>query len=152
VETKPAFRAAFARRRCLIPADGWYEWSTKPDGPGKQAWYLNRADGELCVFAGLWEVWGNTATCSVVTTAALAPLDGVHSRMPLQLPRERWAAWLGEAPADPVELLAPPPESLLTGIELRPVGPAVGNVRNNFPELREAEREADQAQIPLQLF
>ncbi|TQS42289.1 SOS response-associated peptidase [Cryptosporangium phraense] len=142
IAEKPAFRSAFARRRCLVPADGWYEWSPKPDGPGKQAWYLTRADGGLCVFAGLWEVWGSgeerVVTCSIVTTAALAPLDGVHSRMPLQLPRERWSAWLGETPADADVLLAPPPGDLLAGMELRPVGPAVGNVRNTGPSLRKA--------------
>ncbi|MFI5956584.1 SOS response-associated peptidase [Cryptosporangium sp. NPDC051539] len=143
VTEKPAFRSAFARRRCLVPADGWYEWSPKPDGPGKQAWYLNRADGELCVFAGLWEVWGSgeqrVATCSIVTTAASAPLDGVHDRMPLMLAPERWAQWLGETgEADAAALLAPPSAAVLAGIELRPVGPAVGNVRNNDPSLREA--------------
>ncbi len=141
VATKPAFRSAFARRRCLVPADGWYEWSPRPDGPGKQAWYLTRADGGLCVFAGLWEVWGKgddkVATCSIVTTDALGPLASVHDRMPLQLPRERWAQWLGESEADPAALLAPPSAELLAGMELRPVGPAVGNVKNTGPQLRE---------------
>ncbi|WP_344654523.1 SOS response-associated peptidase [Cryptosporangium japonicum] len=141
VATKPAFRSAFARRRCLVPADGWYEWSPRPDGPGKQAWYLTRADGGLCVFAGLWEVWGKgddkVATCSIVTTDALGPLASVHHRMPLQLPRERWAEWLGESAADPAALLAPPSGELLAGMELRPVGPAVGNVKNTGPQLRE---------------
>jgi putative SOS response-associated peptidase YedK len=142
VATKPAFRSAFARRRCLVPADGWYEWSPRPDGPGKQAWYLTRSDGGLCVFAGLWEVWGagenRVATCSIVTTAAIAPLDGVHNRMPLMLSRDRWASWLGEEPVDePAALLEPPAAGLLAGMELRPVGPAVGNVRNNGPQLRQ---------------
>ena len=148
VASKPAFRSAFARRRCLVPADGWYEWSPRPDGAGKQAWYLTRADGGLCVFAGLWEVWTGAgrndegeqrvATCSIVTTEALAPLTGVHHRMPLQLPPDRWAEWLGESSADPSALLAPPPADFLAGMELRPVGSAVGNVRNNGPQLRAA--------------
>lgn len=152
VMTKPAFRSAFARRRCLVPADGWYEWSPRPDGSGKQAWYLTRADGGLCVFAGLWEVWTRpdrksggdqqVATCSIVTTEALGPLAAVHDRMPLQLPRSRWAAWLGdsalgESTVEPGALLAPPPADLLAGMELRPVGPAVGNVKNTGPQLQQ---------------
>jgi putative SOS response-associated peptidase YedK len=144
IAAKPAFRSAFARRRCLIPADGWYEWSPRPDGAGKQAWYLSRVDGTLCVFAGVWEVWGSgdqrVATCSIVTTAAIGPLSSVHHRMPLLLPRERWATWLGEERVDaadvPAALLAPPPPALLAGMDLRPVGAAVGNIRNNSPELR----------------
>ena len=155
VVSKPAFRSAFARRRCLVPADGWYEWSARPDGAGKQAWYLNRADGGLCVFAGLWEVWGSgaeqVATCSIVTTAAIAPLTSVHHRMPLMLPPERWAAWLGEeildAPDVPAALLAPPPDRLLGGIELRPVGAAVGNIRNNRPDLRDRVEPAAPVQL-----
>ena len=95
---KPAFRAAFARRRCLIPADGWFEWTPRTDGPGKQAYFMT-AEGGL-VFAGLWEVWGvgdeRLYTCTVVTTAALGQLTAVHDRMPLVLTRDRWAAWLGE--------------------------------------------------------
>ncbi|SHN32644.1 Putative SOS response-associated peptidase YedK [Cryptosporangium aurantiacum] len=151
VASKPAFRSAFARRRCLVPADGWYEWSRRPDGPGKQAWYLTRADGGPCVFAGLWEVWGSgdekVATCSIVTTEALAPLSEVHHRMPLLLPRERWAEWLGESPVDSAALLVPPTPDWLAGMELRPVGPAVGNVRNNGPELRAAVGQP--APVPL---
>lgn len=159
VASKPAFRSAFARRRCLVPADGWYEWSPRPDGAGKQAWYLTRADGAPCVFAGLWEVWGSgeqkVATCSIVTTEALGPLTAVHHRMPLQLPSDRWAAWLGESadagPAEPAALLAPPPASLLAGMELRPVGPAVGNVRNTGPQLRERQPDAGTGSGPVPL-
>lgn len=159
VATKPAYRSAFARRRCLIPADGWYEWSARPDGAGKQAWYLTRSDGELCVFAGVWEVWGSgdtkVATCSIVTTAATAPLNSVHHRMPLLLPRDRWPAWLGEARVDapdvPAALLAPPPDELLAGMELRPIGPAVGNVRNNGPQLQVEVDPAAPAPAPIPL-
>jgi len=132
---KPAFRAAFARRRCLIPADGWFEWTPGTDSPGKQAYYMT-AEGGL-VFAGLWEVWGTgderLYTCTVVTTAALGQLMAVHDRMPLVLTPDRWAAWLGEEPvADARTLLEPGP---VDGFEIRPVGAAVGNVRNKGPEL-----------------
>jgi putative SOS response-associated peptidase YedK len=137
---KPAFRAAFARRRCLIPADGWFEWTPLPDGPGKQPYFMTPSAGGGLVFAGLWEVWGEGEdrlyTCTVVTTAAVGPLLAVHDRMPLVLPRERWASWLGEAgDADPAALLAPTPAELVEAMEIRPVGSAVGNVRNKGAEL-----------------
>lgn len=139
VATAPAYRAAFARRRCLVPADGWYEWRRRPDGPGKQPYFMTRAEpGDPLVFAGLWEPGGadGPATCSVVTLAAAGQLAAVHDRMPLLLAPERWAAWLGEdAVADPAELLAAPADGELAALELRPVGPAVGDVRNNGPRL-----------------
>jgi putative SOS response-associated peptidase YedK len=148
---KPAFRAAFAKRRCLIPADGWFEWAPRPNNAGKQAYFMTTEPG--LVFAGLWEVWGSGAerlyTCTVVTTGALGPLTAVHDRMPLVLAPERWAAWLGEEPvADPRSLLEPPAAALLDGVEIRPVGPAVGNVRNKGSELV-SRVEAEPAQIGL---
>ncbi|WP_310376857.1 SOS response-associated peptidase [Catenuloplanes atrovinosus] len=139
VATSRAFAPSFARRRCLVPADGWFEW-TAPAGGGtrKQAYYMTPADGGELAFAGLWTVWGEgddkLLTCSIVTTAARATLTAVHDRMPLVLPPDRWDAWLGEG-ADEEVLLAPPPDDYLAGLELRPVGPAVGNVRNDGPEL-----------------
>jgi putative SOS response-associated peptidase YedK len=139
VATAPAYRAAFARRRCLVPADGWYEWQRRPDGPGKQPYFMCPAGaGGPVVFAGLWEPGGESgpATCAVVTLAAAGPLRAVHDRMPLLLPPERWATWLGEEPvADPAELLAAPVDAALAALELRPVGTAVGDVRNNGPSL-----------------
>jgi putative SOS response-associated peptidase YedK len=136
---KPAFRAAFARRRCLVPADGWFEWTPKAHEKGKQAYFMTPAGGGGLVFAGLWEVWGSGEdrlyTCTVVTTASFGPLAAVHDRMPLVLPPERWAAWLGEEDAEPAALLAPSPLRLVDEVEIRPVGAAVGNVRNNGPEL-----------------
>jgi putative SOS response-associated peptidase YedK len=139
---KPAYRAAFERRRCLVPADGWYEWRSREHQPGKQAYYLTAADGGLLAFAGLWETWRGRGpddnpggalwwTCSVVTTAAIGDLADIHDRMPLVLPPDRWAQWLGEAPADPDRLLAPTPDEVVAALEVRPVGAAVGNVRNN---------------------
>jgi putative SOS response-associated peptidase YedK len=138
--SKPAFRAAFSRRRCLIPADGWFEWTPRQNAPGKQAFYMTPEDGSTLVFAGLWEVWGQgddrLYTCTVVTTDAVGPLTAVHDRMPLVLPRDRWAAWLGEvATEDKSELIAPSPERLIATLDIRPVGAAVGNVRNNGPQL-----------------
>jgi putative SOS response-associated peptidase YedK len=129
-----AFAPSFARRRCLVPADGWFEWVR--DGKQKQAYYMTSADGAPLAFAGIWSAWGSQAvlTCSVITTAALGELTRVHDRMPLILPRERWSGWLAGG-GDPEPLLRPLDEAGLASIVIRPVGPEVGNVRNNGPEL-----------------
>ena len=162
VSTSPAFAPAFARRRCLVPADGWYEWVR--DGRSRQAYYMTPGDGSVLAFAGLWSVWpgfsaageaepvwhGSSAagearsaggprpvlTCSVLTTAALGNLARVHDRMPLILPRERWAGWLAGG-GDPGDLLRPMSSRDLAAIEVRAVRPDVGNVRNNGPHLLE---------------
>ncbi|MGI5214594.1 SOS response-associated peptidase [Plantactinospora sp. CA-290183] len=136
VATTRAYAQPFARRRCLVPADGWYEW-LRSDGV-KQPYFMTRSDGGVLAFAGIWSVWRDAGTpvltCSVVTTAAVGDLALVHDRMPLLLPRQRWAGWLGGG-GDPGELLAPPTAESLAGIELRPVGGSVGDVRNDGPEL-----------------
>jgi putative SOS response-associated peptidase YedK len=135
----PAFRSAVVRRRCLVPADGWYEWAPRPDGAGRQPTYLTPADGGVLAFAGLYETWGpdRLLTSAIVTTAAVGELTTVHSRMPLVLPRAAWVTWLDPERADVTELLAPPDPELVAGLELRPVGPAVGNVGNDGPQLIE---------------
>jgi len=136
VATSPAFAPSFARRRCLVPADGWYEWVRT--GKHKQAFYMTPADGSVLAFAGLWSAWGPNAllTCSVLTTAAVGGLARVHDRMPLILPPERWADWMG-GEDDPEQLLRPMSTAELAAIEVRPVRPDVGNVRNNGPHLLE---------------
>jgi putative SOS response-associated peptidase YedK len=138
VATTPAFRLALARRRCLVPADGWYEWARRDDG-SRQPTYLNPRDRSGLAFAGLYEFWsgpaGKVTTCTIITTAALDQLATVHDRMPLLLPRAAWASWLDPALDDPGPLLAPPAADLVAGIELRPVGAAVGNVTNEGPGL-----------------
>lgn len=141
VATSPAFAPSFARRRCLVPADGWYEWVRT--GRQRQAFYMTPADGSSLAFAGLWSTWGSASvlTCSVLTTAALGALARVHDRMPLILPRERWAGWLAGG-GDPAGLLRPMTGRELAAIEVRPVGPAVGNVRNNGPHLLEPPVES----------
>ncbi|MFI6762959.1 SOS response-associated peptidase [Micromonospora sp. NPDC050417] len=136
VATTNAYARSFARRRCLVPADGWYEW-VRRDG-GKQPYFMTRADGGPLAFAGLWSVWkgpdGPLTSCSVITTSAIGELADVHDRMPLLLDPERWGDWLdgGDSPTD---LLAPPTPELLAGIEIRPVGRGVGDVRNDGPDL-----------------
>lgn len=137
VATTRAYAQSFARRRCLIPADGWYEWLRRDDAT-KQPYFMARTDGGILAFAGIWSIWSRgderLLTCSVITTQARGDLALVHDRMPLLLPPRRWAAWLAGG-GDPVELLAPPSDEALAAIEIRPVGRAVGDVRNNGPEL-----------------
>jgi putative SOS response-associated peptidase YedK len=135
----PAFRSAVRRRRCLVPADGWYEWATREDGAGRQPTYLTPVDGGGLAFAGLYEIWGpdRLLTTSIVTTAAVGPLVRVHARMPLVLPRRAWADWLDPTREDVTGLLAPPAPDVVDGLELRPVGPAVGAVANDGPGLIE---------------
>ncbi|MCW2567618.1 MAG: uncharacterized protein JWN54_1715 [Mycobacterium sp.] len=154
---KPAFRSAFARRRCLIPADGWYEWAPREHGPGRQPYYLTPADGSVLAFAGLWEVWGTAEdrllTCTVVTTASQGALTDVHDRMPLVLPPDRWATWLGEGPErSPADLLAPTPAEMVGALEIRPVGPEVGNVRNNGADLVTARYDTGDVASTTTLF
>ncbi|MFE9688277.1 SOS response-associated peptidase [Micromonospora sp. NPDC005806] len=137
VATSRAYAPSFARRRCLVPADGWYEWVREPGGR-RQPYYMTPTDGSVLAFAGIWSVREAAAaellTFSVLTTAAVGELAEVHDRMPLLLPRERWAAWLGST-GDPAALLAPPAPEWLAGLEVRPVSPAVGDVRNDGPGL-----------------
>jgi len=160
---KPAFRKALAARRCLIPADGWYEWQRGPDH--KQPYYTSYRDGSSLALAGLWEFWrpkedpdneypDGLVTCSVLTTDAVGPLAQVHDRMPLVLDPKAWDTWLDpdtDASADAVAaLLTPPSPELVSRLELRPVSPRVNNVRNNGPELIEPLPAEDVAE-PLQL-
>jgi putative SOS response-associated peptidase YedK len=158
VATSRAYGPSFARRRCLVPADGWYEW-VRGAGAGRrgaQAYFMTPRDGGVLAFAGLWSTWDGgpqpLLTCSVVTTAALGELARVHDRMPLVLPRERWGDWLARG-GDATELLAVPPEEFLGGVEIRPVGPAVGDVRNDGPRLvEEVAVEPPEEPVELTLF
>ena len=129
-----AFAPSFRQRRCLVPADGWYEWMPR-EGGRKQAYFLTPEDGSVLAFAGLWAISATgMVTCSVVTTGAVGRLATVHDRMPLLVPVDRWAGWLS-GPADPAELLTIPPMKFLDSLEVRPVGPAVGDVHNDGPAL-----------------
>ncbi|MEV8505818.1 SOS response-associated peptidase [Actinoplanes sp. NPDC051475] len=143
VATSPAFAASFERRRCLVPADGWYEW-VRTDKQ-RQAYYMTPLDSSVLAFAGIWTMWrGETLTCSVLTTAALGGLKAVHDRMPLILPGERWEPWLAGG-GDPGDLLRPLSEAALEAIEVRAVRPDVGNVRHNGPQLTTPEAAPEAA-------
>lgn len=161
--TKPAFRRALDARRCLLPADGWFEWQRGPEH--KQPYYTHYPDDRSLAMAGLWEYWkpkedpdnrypDGMVTATVLTAAAVGPLAQVHDRMPLVLPPSAWAAWLDpdlDAADDTVAaLLAPPSDELVAALELRPVSPLVNSVRNNGPELLEPLVPGDVAE-PLQL-
>ncbi len=126
LDSKPAFRAAFRARRCLIPADGFYEW--KPADGKKQPWFVHRRGDGLFAFAGLWE----GESCTIVTTAPTPQLQPLHDRMPAFTPPENYAAWLDPAPRPPAARLAllRPPDDL----ELYPVGLQVNRAAYDGPE------------------
>jgi putative SOS response-associated peptidase YedK len=136
IAEKPAFRAALARRRCLVPADGWYEWRSA--GGQKQPFFITRRDGAPATFAGLYEVWRDPATeelvrtCAIVTTSACDELSQLHTRMPVVLSPDAWDEWLDPETEDARALLVP-----CEGFDAYPVSPAVNSVRNNGPMLVE---------------
>jgi len=134
IESKPAFRDAFQRRRCLVPVDSFYEW--KKTAAGKQPYASALADRGLMALAGLWENWRSPAGERVrsFATITITPNElcaELHNRMPVVLEPETWPAWLGEEPADPRQLkalLVPcPSEAMISW----PVGARIGNVKNN---------------------
>jgi putative SOS response-associated peptidase YedK len=137
---KPAFRTALAKRRCLVPADGWYEW--RRNGKVKEPFFMTGPDSASLAFAGIWESWRDKKdpdadpliTFSIVTTAATGRLTEIHDRMPLLVPPRNWAGWLDPDSADVDGLLAPSPD-VVDSLELRPVSDKVNNVRNNGAEL-----------------
>jgi putative SOS response-associated peptidase YedK len=141
LETK--FRRTFERRRCLLPADGFYEWEKLEDGK-KQPWFIHRADGAPMVFAGLWEVWKPEGasdedeplrTCSIITTEANELLARIHDRMPAVISPHDWELWLDRSVTDVAavrHLLAPADPRQFDMFE---VSTAVNSVRNNSGEL-----------------
>lgn len=152
---KPAFRRAFERYRCIIPADGFYEWEPVQGHTRKQPWYIRRADGDVLAFAGLWSSWRPPSTggtddeplvsCTIVTTDANDAVRPIHDRMPVVLPPAAWADWLDPANDDLdqlVSLLVPAPPELF---ELRKVNAAVSNVRNDGPELLDPPHDDEDA-------
>jgi putative SOS response-associated peptidase YedK len=138
VASKPAFRAAFKRRRCLVLADGFYEWPKGDKKGPKEACHIQMADGQPLAFAGLWEHWDGAEpavdSCTIITTDANELMRPLHDRMPVILEARDFARWLDPAPVDPgllQEMLRPYPSELMA---LRPVGTHVNNARNEGPE------------------
>jgi putative SOS response-associated peptidase YedK len=148
VDAKPSFRSAFARRRCLLPADGFYEWlKVEQDGKTrKQPYYIHRADDGELAFAGLYELWRDKSapddhpqawlwTAVIITTTAPDEVGRIHDRMPMVIDPAHWADWLDPANNDASQirpLLAP---AAVSGLESYPVGTDVNYVRNNGPGL-----------------
>ncbi|HET8718568.1 MAG TPA: SOS response-associated peptidase [Nocardioidaceae bacterium] len=161
VAQKPAYKKAFAVRRCLLPADGYYEWyttdqKTKAGKPLKQPFYIHPADGTVMAMAGLYEIWRDPTradddpdrfrwTCTVLTTSARDDLGRIHDRMPLLVEKDRQAAWLDPELSSPQELLDLLVPAAPGRLEAYPVSTAVNNVRNNGAELvtpQPAEQDA----------
>ena len=141
VAEKPAFRDAFARRRCLVPVDGFYEWHRPADGPKQPYAFAHAANDDgvrpPLALAALWEAWRDPAgeilrTVTLVTTAANRTMAPIHERMPVILRAEDWPVWLGEQAGSATVLMRPCADGL---IDHWPVSPAVGNVRNQGAEL-----------------
>ena len=137
---KPAYRDALRRRRCLIPADGFYEWRKDATG-AKRPHFIHRPDDAPIAFAGLWETWRDTTdpeasplkTCTILTRPAVEQLQVLHDRMPVTLDEDAWDAWLdADAPLPAIHdlLRVTPPE-----LTFRPVSDQVNSVRNNGPQL-----------------
>jgi putative SOS response-associated peptidase YedK len=142
VRDKPTWRRTLGSKRCIIPIDGFYEWQDQGKGKRKQPFYIAARDGQPLALAGLWATWRDPDgddelwTCTILTTTANKLMASVHHRMPVILLPESWDAWLDPDNKDVDQLAAllePAPEELLA---LWPVDQAVGNPRNNGPELQ----------------
>jgi putative SOS response-associated peptidase YedK len=138
VAEKPSFRAAFRRRRCLIPATGFYEWHKQ--GRQKQAYHIAGQGGALLVFAGLWEQWhgpdgGTLDSCTILTMAAEEPIRPIHDRMPVILSPDHHTLWLDPATPAPLlhDVIAQGGASA-AALHLAPVGPFVNHAANEGPE------------------
>lgn len=136
VAEKPSFREAFKSRRCIIPADGFYEWK-KLDAKAKQPYAITLKDRGLVGFAGLWERWKDKASgevvrsCTIITTGPNTICAPIHNRMPVILEPASYSKWLGEEPADRDELLALLKPYPAESMQAFMVGPRVGNVKND---------------------
>jgi putative SOS response-associated peptidase YedK len=150
VDSKPSFRQAFARRRCLLPADGFYEWQ-QVAGNGKtrkQPYFIHRADGGVLAFAGLYEIWRDKSvpedhprawrwTSTIITTRAEDSVGQIHDRMPMVIDPARWTDWLDPGNSDKADLLTLLAPATSGSLETYPVSMAVNSVRNNGPDLME---------------
>lgn len=138
VATKPSFREAFKKRRCLIPASGYFEW--KGERPNKQPYFIHDPEGGLLMFAGLWEGWrpspeGEWVHTFTMITGEPGRVSGdIHDRQPVILPPDLWAPWFEASPADAEGVLAAAPEAPLA---YHPVPKAVGSPKNIGSELVE---------------
>jgi putative SOS response-associated peptidase YedK len=141
IATAPAYQRSTRERRCIILADGFYEWRKNGDGSKTPLW-IHRSDGDAIAFAGLWDVWrrgdDELASCTIITAAANDFMRVTHSRMPVALDDDRARAWLTPEVLDPGAAIAllVPDESAATWT-MHPVSPRIGNVRNEDAALIE---------------
>jgi putative SOS response-associated peptidase YedK len=152
---KSTYRSAFRQRRCIVPADGFYEWKKIPGQKNKQPVYLHRGDGEQLAFAGLWEEWHRgdqrLRSTTIITCAANELIAPIHDRMPVVLPPTAWRDWLDPAIDDTAtlgQLLVPAPPALFAVHE---VSTEVNSVRNKGPHLIEPAEPAAPAEPTLAL-
>lgn len=137
IAEKPSFRTAFAKRRCVVPASGYYEWQTTSQG--KTPYYIHPADDAPLAFAGLLEAWRPSPddpwliSCAIVTTSARGDLATIHDRQPVMMRPDAWDAWLD--PASSQHDLFAAADAPAPDLEWHEVGKAVGNVRNNSEDL-----------------
>lgn len=131
IATKPAFRDAVRSRRCIVPASGFYEWQTAPDG-SKLPWYFTRTDGQPMALAGLWQRWGDQDTCAIVSTDAGPGMAALHHREAVLLEPGDWPLWLGEAGHGAAPLMKASAEGVLT---CHRVNRAVNSNKAEGPEL-----------------
>jgi putative SOS response-associated peptidase YedK len=139
IAEKPSFRDAFRKRRCLVLADGWYEWQVAPGG--KQPWFIRMKDARPFAFAGLWERWKDPAdgslleSCTIATTDASASIRRIHDRMPVVLAEADWDRWLDPAYSDAGQLQALLRPFEPAALEAWMVSRAVNAPKNQGPEL-----------------
>ncbi|MFD0981165.1 SOS response-associated peptidase [Tropicimonas aquimaris] len=124
IAEKPAFRTAVRERRCLVPADGFYEWTKGPEGE-RLPWYIHRAGGVPMVMAGIWQDWeregDRLTTLAIVTCEAGNGMESLHHRMPVILDPADWPMWLGEAGKGAARLMRPAPEGSLSWHRVDPI-------------------------------
>ncbi len=156
VATRPAFRDAFRRRRCLVPADGFYEWQPLPGRTRRRPHHLHLPERALFAFAGLFERWRGGEedgepldTCTLLTTEAGERVRALHDRMPVILDPSAYAAWLDPGCGDPETLLALLASQRPAELRFHPVGLRVNDPRNDDPGCLEDEPEAPSAQREL---
>ncbi|MFD0683036.1 SOS response-associated peptidase [Actinomadura fibrosa] len=166
VHEKPSYKRAFAKRRCLLPADGYFEWYTlqgeeaeaaasdpaekqkKSKKPPKQPFYIRPKDGSVMAIAGLYELWKSPEdewvwTCTVITTNAPDDLGRIHDRMPMVVEPDRWDAWLDPALTEVEEVRGLLVPAMAGTMDAYPVSKAVNNVKNNGPQLIEPSTNGD---------
>jgi putative SOS response-associated peptidase YedK len=155
VAEKPAFRDSLTGRRCLIPADGFYEWQARPTG--KLPHYVHPSDGGVMAFAGLWASWKDpevdqrARTCTIVTGEPNAAVAAIHDRMPVILPRSAWAPWLDPSVVDTEVILPLLTTAPAEAMAVHPVSTLVNKVANNLPDLIRPLTTPAAAPLPLEI-